>query len=198
MSRTNTILGFWFENIDDLMIIDKKKNPFRKWFLFSRTFDAEIKKLFAADLSNANQGLYDSWTQFPSGSLALILLFDQFSRSIYRHQPQMYQFDDQAVCLSRELIDSRRDLNLKCIERLFAYMPLMHAEDHNIQELSVISFGKLCDDVAKSSKENLPYYESNLKHAQRFKEIISRFGRFPHRNVILNRKSNKDELEFLK
>ncbi|MCR4337882.1 MAG: DUF924 domain-containing protein [Candidatus Omnitrophica bacterium] len=187
MDRIEEILEFWFEGVDDSTIIDKKVLPFRKWFSSSPQFDQDIQRQFGADLLKAAQGVYQDWEKTPHGRLALILLFDQFSRNIYRNTPQMYAFDSFALQLTLKTIQEKRDQELMLIERAFLYMPLMHSEDRRMQELSVQCFEQLVADARQQNPANVSYYEYHLTYAKKYLSIISQFGRFPHRNPILGR-----------
>jgi uncharacterized protein (DUF924 family) len=93
MERIDTILQFWFEEITDATRIDKNKSPFRNWFAKNDIFDSEIKRNFENDLLAAAKGEYSSWLKDPRGVLALIILFDQFSRNIYRGTARSFEFD---------------------------------------------------------------------------------------------------------
>ena len=116
---------------------------------------------------------------------------------MHRQTSKMFAYDALALNLTFRTIREKIDAQLQLVERLFLYMPLQHAEDIQIQEMSLKHFG----DLATQSKEKCPshttYYEYAFQYAKRHRDIIQQFGRFPHRNVILNRSSTKEEIEFL-
>ncbi len=197
MESIQSILDFWFEGIDDSTPIDKSKRPFNKWFKTSKALDQEIRERFESDLDNALSGAYDAWEGSTAGALALILLCDQFTRNMYRDTPRMYTGDTLARELTRRLTIGQKERTLILIERVFVYMPLMHAEDLESQELSVQYFQGLVEGSQQKNPSNTHYYSYSLDYARRHRVIIERFGRFPHRNKILGRVSTPEEIEFL-
>lgn len=198
MVKMNEILIYWFNGLNDETAIDKKAPPANKWFTKDKQMDEEIRERFEADLIKASQGTYKDWEETPGGRLSLVILWDQFARNIYRNTPQMFATDAQAVTLSLKSIRDHSDHQLSLIQRLFLYMPLMHAEDLKIQKKSLQQFQNLVDEVKDKNPLNRTYYEETLNYAKRHFSIIVRFGRFPHRNAILGRESTLVELEFLK
>ena len=123
-----------------------------------------------------------TWRQTPEGRLAEIIVLDQLSRNMFRDTPQSFAFDGQALFLAQECIRSGDDKKLASQQRHFAYMPYMHSESLVIQKQSLELFGSL----------------GPIKYAQAHYDIIERFGRFPHRNKILDRTSSDEEVAFLK
>lgn len=194
----DTILDFWFEGVDDTVAIDKQKSPFNKWFVRNAEFDEKLKRKFASHIQAADDGAYPSWEATAEGRLALILLFDQFARNIYRNTPQMFTYDEKAVELAKLTVMEGKDSTLPLIYRTFLFMPLMHAEEMDDQELGVRIFHDLVDLSRTVCPENTSYYEYTLDYAVRHRDIIKRFGRFPHRNAILGRDSTSTEEAFLK
>lgn len=198
MSLPADILDFWFEGINDATPIDKRQRPFRKWFTKDAALDQEIRDRFEGDLNNARAGKYREWEQSPRSALALILLYDQFTRNMYRDTFKMYLADALAQELTLQLTSGQKERTLNLIERVFVYMPLMHAEDIQAQRLSVGYFAELVEESKKKNPGNTHYYSYSLDYANRHYAIIERFGRFPHRNAILGRTSTPEEIEFLK
>ena len=197
MEIIQSILNFWFEGVDDATFINKNKPPFRKWFAKDISFDGEIKDRFEGDVAEAAQGRYRAWEKTPEGKLALIILFDQFSRNIYRDTEEMYAFDALAQKLALSMIANNEHAALPLIQQVFVYMPLMHAEDRELQKLSVRCFERLVETSRQGKPDNSAYFEYHLKYARRHFDIVERFGRFPHRNRTLERASTDEELEFL-
>ena len=167
------ILDFWFGAAAD------------KWWLHDPDFDAEIRRRFEPTLQAAARGELESWRGQPESCLAYVLLLDQFSRNIYRDTPQAFAQDSRALAASLEGQRRGFDESLPPKQRIFFYMPMMHAEDREIQARCLDAFRRWGG-------------EDNLDYARRHAEIIERFGRFPHRNKILGRESTPEEIEFLK
>lgn len=198
MCRYNIILNYWFNNLNDELLIDEKSEVVKKWFIKTEKTDSEIKNTFEVDLINAKSGKYKEWESDIKGRLALIILYDQFSRNIYRNTSRMFDSDTLAIELSNRCIQDKMDDRLSLIEKCFLYMPFMHSEDINIQERSTFLFSDILDQAKSKSPQNIAYFENTLKFAKQHYEIIKTFNRFPHRNLILKRPSTQKELEFLK
>jgi len=187
--RINAILEYWFEGIDDSTAIDVKECPFKKWFLKDEKVDQDIREQFESDLIKAGAGEYKKWEETLQGRLALIILFDQFTRNMYRDTENMYAYDAIALELTQRTITDGTDKDLMLIERAFFYLPLMHSEDVGLQQQSVKCFTKLVEEVKANSGDNADYYEYSLKYAKEHHDTIAEHGRFPHRDAILNRTS---------
>lgn len=167
------VLEFWFSG------------PVRKkWFEADREFDSELKERFGVLLDKAVAGELDGWTHTPEGAVALVILLDQVSRNIHRGTPRAFEGDANALEVSKGMIERGADSELHKDWRYILYMPFMHAEDIEAQEQGVRLFEKL------GMKEPLDYMK-------RHRDIVARFGRFPHRNGILGRETTAEESEFL-
>ncbi len=197
MDKIQAILDFWFAGADDAAVINKNKPPFCKWFAKDVAFDRQMKDLFEDDLVAAAQGRRQAWEKAPEGKLALILLFDQFARNIYRDTERMYAFDPLAQKIALAMIANKEHAALPLVWQVFVYMPLMHAEDQELQKLSVRCFEQLAESSRQGTPDNSAYFAYHLKYARRHLDIVERFGRFPHRNRTLQRASTNEELEFL-
>ncbi|MBX3223295.1 MAG: DUF924 domain-containing protein [Labilithrix sp.] len=166
-----------------------------KWYKKDDAFDREIADRFGDTLELAARGGLDGWKTTPRGRLALVIVLDQFSRNVYRGGPRSFAQDARACDLTLAAIAGGDEASLTIVERWFLYMPLMHAEDADLQRQCVSAFERLerdaPEDLAKSVANSLDY-------AKRHAVIVERFGRFPHRNAILGRSSTPEELEFLK
>jgi uncharacterized protein (DUF924 family) len=154
------------------------------WFAKDPAFDARFRERFTTLHEQAARGELDAWTSTPEGTLALIILVDQFPRNAFRGTPKMYATDAQARALARAAIGVGHDLAIDLPLRLFVYLPLGHSEDLRDQEESV-----------RLAAENLR--PEDLVHAEGHRDIIKRFGRFPHRNPILGRAMRPEEQDFL-
>jgi len=191
--KIDEIHHFWFGGCLDS--VEKIKERFALWFSVCEDFDREVTARFDLDVERAAAGEYDSWAGTPRGALALILLLDQFPRNIYRGTPRAFAHDEKALAYCLALSDSGGDLALSFIERVFALMPLQHAEDAEIQRLSVERFARLREDAGAPFQE---IADGNHEYALLHKKIIHQFGRFPHRNKILQRESTAEEEEYLR
>ena len=181
------VLDFWFGAPGSL---DAGK-PRREWFVKKDEFDAVIRDRFGAAIEQALAGGLREWdAQGPQGTLARILVLDQFTRNAHRDTPQAFAGDALALAAARSLVDSGADKQLPPLQRAFVYMPFEHAEDAYMQERAVELFGVLAADH--------PGFDEMLDYAHRHRGVIARFGRFPHRNEILGRASTPDEVEFLR
>lgn len=180
------ILDFWF-----LPPSDPGHGSTRAlWFRKDDAFDAAISERFGALIAQAVAGGLREWDeQGPTGTLARILVLDQFTRNVHRGTPASFAGDALALAAARQLVDTGADQALSPVQRWFAYMPFEHAEDARMQEQSVALFTALaCEHEG---------YEGALDYAHRHRGVIARFGRFPHRNPILGRASTPDEADYL-
>ena len=192
METPQTILEYWFgSNPDDAAVAAERSNL---WWSKSEAVDAEIRERFESLVLKATAGELDHWASMPKSLLVLILLTDQYPRNIYRDSARAFAFDPKAFAWCVDGINAGLDLMLRPIERVFFYLPLEHSESLEHQYQSVSLFRNLCDIVNADQK---PAFENFLDFAVRHRNIIGRFGRFPHRNKILGRQSTPEELTFL-
>ncbi|MFT6267125.1 MAG: hypothetical protein ACJAWS_003292 [Oleiphilaceae bacterium] len=169
----DSVIKFWFEELE----------PRQHW-VKDAAMDQLISQRFSTLHEAATKGELWSWRNTPEGRLAEILILDQFSRNMYRDQVKSFAYDQIALVLAQEAIAQKSDEALPIEKRCFLYLPYMHSESLLIHEQAVALF-------------NQPGMESNYRFELKHKEIIERFGRYPHRNSILNRQSTSEELEFL-
>ena len=176
--RAQVILDFWF-----------KETPSEMRFKKDDEFDQKIRKNFLNDYELACQNEYDDWQDEAKSSLALIILLDQFSRNLFRNDPKSYSQDTKARLLVTEGVDRQYLDELDTSEKLFYLLPLIHSEDlqdHNyLHQLGAVFL-----------KDN-PNYDYIKKSWDEHTIVIKKFGRYPHRNKILNRKSTSEEIDFL-
>lgn len=190
--RIEAILGHWFGELEEEWAVPKDRTSI--WFGRSDEIDEDLRSRFAADVERAKAGALDHWRATPRGALALVILFDQLPRNLYRGTAGMYETDQQALSLALELIESGADRGLRPIERVFVYLPLEHSEELPIQRRCVGLFRSLAEAAPAQAREP---FEQFLDYAIRHEVIIARFGRFPHRNAILGRASTPEEEAFL-
>ena len=193
METPETILQFWFgAHTDDAQIAAAQA---KLWWAKDLAVDHEMRRRFANDVRRAaDDGLAD-WQTTPRGRLALILLADQFPRNIYRGTAEAFASDAKALAWALDGIVLGCHRELRPIERTFFYLPLEHSESLEHQERCVELFRTLAHGVDASQRE--PFMEY-LSFAERHRDVIKRFGRFPHRNDILGRESTPEEQSFLK
>jgi uncharacterized protein (DUF924 family) len=191
--RIDEILTYWFGDLPNAEHYPEEKSKI--WFRGGEEVDQEIRSRFGELVEAAGNHQLDKWKETPRGRLALILLVDQFTRNIYRSTPKAFAFDSIARELTIEGLDEGADQKLFPIERTFFYLPLEHAENLEIQELSLVKFHELANSVPLALSET---FKSFAHYAKLHQNIIEKFGRFPHRNVILERESTPEEIEFLK
>lgn len=190
--RIEQILAFWFkEKALSAPQIDGRMDV---WFGEDAVFDHEIKKEFAGDVERASKGELKHWAENPRGRLALILLLDQFRRNIYRNTAQAFAMDKLALKLCVEGAMEKKDRELAPIERVFFYMPLQHAESRKVQAKSVDIYNRLAKAVSPTYRET---FETIVQFAELHRDIIERFGRFPHRNELLGRANTSEEEQYL-
>jgi uncharacterized protein (DUF924 family) len=178
MTTQDDILAFWFAG-------DPSAHR-TVWFETDAAFDAACTNLAAAR-NAATIGTFDDWAATPRGGLALLILLDQLSRNLYRGTAEAFAADAKARAIARAMIARGFDQVLTPVQRMFVYLPFEHSEDLADQDLSVRLFAAL--DTASG--------EQTLGYAIQHRDVIRRFGRFPHRNAALGRVSRADEEAYL-
>ena len=186
------VLDFWFGSFDAAGLADAAHQA--RWWKKDPAFDAELRQRFGAEVLAAAAGKRDLWLVTPRGRLAVVILLDQCSRNIFRDTPAMFAQDARALAIACDGLERGDDRDLQTDERAFLYLPLMHSESLADQERCVILFAALRDRLSGPARERLA---GNARFAVAHRDIIARFGRFPHRNSILGRPSTPEELQFL-
>ena len=171
--QAQDILHFWFDELTP-----------KQHFVKDAALDASIRSRFHHTLEAAARCELWAWRNTPQGRLAEIIVLDQFSRNIFRDAPRAFGQDALALVLAQELVGNGQDRNLPTAQRRFVYMPYMHSESGEVHHQAVALFDQ-------------PGLEDNLDFELRHQAIITRFGRYPHRNAILGRASSEAELAFL-
>lgn len=190
--RIEAILTFWFKEQNlSAPQIDGRMDV---WFGEDPVFDEEIVREFSAQVEDASAGRLDHWAGDSRGRLALIILLDQFRRNIYRNKPEAFALDKAALKLCVEGAMEKKDKGLSPIERVFFYMPLQHAESRKVQEKSVQIYDKLAEAASPTLRET---FNTVAQFAELHADIVRQFGRFPHRNAILDRENTPEEAEYL-
>ncbi|HEY2618502.1 MAG TPA: DUF924 family protein [Acetobacteraceae bacterium] len=172
------VLDFWFSG--------EPARHRKVWFEKNQDFDATCAR-FADALRAARAGGFDHWTETPRGTLALIVLLDQFSRNLHRDSPEAFAADPKAREIARSAVARGFDRMLGPVERMFVYLPFEHSEDLADQDEGIRLFAALRDALG----------DETIRHTEQHRDVIRRFGRFPHRNAALGRVSTPDELAYL-
>lgn len=186
------LLDFWFGKLDDMGLPDSDHRS--RWFRSDRKFDQEIRRRFLSLVLFASEQGLDHWRKHAGGALAEIVLLDQFSRNIFRGGALAFDNDPLARKLCRRAMQKGQDQALPPIQRAFLYMPMQHSERPDDQALSVECYQQL---VKSADGVLAEFLESFLESALAHQEIVSQFGRFPHRNRALGRSSTEQELIYL-
>ncbi|MDG2529656.1 DUF924 family protein [Caulobacter endophyticus] len=175
-ARPQDILGFWTQ-----------AGP-KQWFDKNRAFDEAIRLKYEPTHHAAARGDYDSWVETPEGSLALVIVLDQFPRNLYRRSGHAFATDGKARAVARAAIAQGHDTAVAPELRYFFYLPFEHSESLADQELCI----ELCAGMQADTGD-----EDAIKWAIIHRDIIARFGRFPHRNIALGRETTPAEQAFL-
>ena len=187
MERVKEILRFWFGDPEDPK--GEYGQQRKVWFKKDPAFDDAIRRQFLGDVERALSGELDGWRQQPRSCLALVLLLDQFPRNLFRGEAKSFAGDRAALATAYFALDRGYDQQVLPVERMFFYLPLEHSENLADQERSV--------ELTRSLHAADPNFESTLDYALRHRDVIQRFGRFPHRNESLGRKTTLKEAAFL-
>jgi uncharacterized protein (DUF924 family) len=171
--NVNIILDFWFNKLTPA-----------QWWKKDQQIDQTILEQFSLVHHQAISGELSDWRKTAHGCLAEIIILDQFSRNMFRDTPQSFAYDGMALILSQEAIRQSFDQQLSMSERSFMYMPFMHSESLRIHEQALLLFSE-------------PGLEHTLEFEKQHVDIVRRFGRYPHRNKVLNRTSTQPEEQFL-
>jgi uncharacterized protein (DUF924 family) len=198
MDHARTVLDFWFGRgpITEARIAERMAF----WFggdeprTMLAVRDREIELRFRGLVDRARDGTLDHWADSPRQRLALIIALDQFPRNLYRGRKEAYDSDARALQLTIQGMQDAADATLDHIERIFFYMPLQHAEDLEMQDESVAAYRRL---LAEGPSELQPTLTNVLKYAEKHRDIIVRYGRFPHRNGVLGRAPSDEETRYM-
>lgn len=177
MSTAEQINDFWINDVGP-----------KGWYQSTDQIDQDIRDRFMDDVIAAKQGDYNDWGCWPTASLALLILLDQFPRNLFRNDARSFSTDKKALCLAKKTIEKGFDWRTPEPERQFYYLPLMHSESLTDQDRCV----RLLNSRMSGSGDG------NIRHARVHREIIRKFGRFPYRNEALQRTTTPLEADFLK
>jgi uncharacterized protein (DUF924 family) len=186
------ILSFWFGAVGEDGL--SSEDSAARWWKKDPAFDELLRERFAHDHAAILRGERDEWLSSARGRLAFVIVLDQFSRNMFRDTAGMFAHDELALRAALEGIELRMDQAVRGDMRAFYYLPLMHSEDLDVQDRCVELFRALVNAVGD---EQGARFENNLKYAIAHRDIVAKWGRFPHRNAVLGRESSAEELDFL-
>ena len=198
MDEARQVRDFWFGKLP--MTVEALNQRVKIWFPgdvaaeVQRERDEALRTRFGKLVERAGKGQLASWADSPRRCLSLIVLLDQFPRNIYRGTAKAFAYDDQALELTLSGMQSAADGALDVVERLFFYMPLQHCEARDVQDESVAAYRRLLTEVPQ---EFHAVFELSVQSAEQHRSIITKFGRFPHRNEVLGRRSTAEEEAWL-
>jgi len=189
LNLINRVSKFWFP---DLSFTPANIERLQKlWFFESRKYDEIIRTQFGQDTEDALSGKHDDLGKSPEGSLSLIVVLDQFTRQAYRGTAKAFSGDEKALKLAKSALSAGFDQQVHPLKRMFMYLPFEHSESIQDQETSIACAKKLVQDLPEP-------LQAVLKFAEKHRDIIKAYGRYPHRNDILGRVSTPEELVYLK
>ncbi|MEQ6247764.1 DUF924 family protein [Sulfitobacter sp. HNIBRBA3233] len=168
------VLAFWLDKVGP-----------KGWYATDDALDAEITERFGETWQAARDGSLGLWLTYPSGTLAYLILTDQFSRNMFRGDARSFEMDPLALAVAKRAIYQGWDMKIDVPARQFFYLPLMHSESLSDQ-----------DRCVRLMCERLPDSDSNLLHARAHREVIRQFGRFPYRNDALSRSTTRGERDY--
>lgn len=193
IATPEAVLDFWFGAPGSAAEVAARQRAL--WFAKSVANDQIVAERFAETLVAAGQGELAGWAATPGGRLALIVVLDQFPHHIHRDHGQSFAYDARSLALALEMIQRGEDAQVTPIERVFVYLPLEHAESMAMQDQSVALYENLVHEAAAAERD---LFDGFLDYARKHRDVVARFGRFPHRNELLGRPGTAEEIEFLK
>ena len=186
-----TVLDYWFGPIVNGTTAEKRN---QLWFGGEKSTDDYIRSHFETQVLQAARGELDHWQKTARPCLALIILLDQFPLNMYRKSSHAFETEAQAVEICLNGLEQHHHQSLAFVEKVFFYLPLEHSEDLEHQNRCVELFTELHVNAAPHLTEHA---RSSLDYAIKHRDIVEKFGRFPHRNEFLGRTSTAEEVEFL-
>lgn len=192
VSRIDAIVDYWIGDAATDPAVASGKT--RLWYRSSKALDDEIAETFGDDLHLAEDGKLEAWSETPEGSLALVILLDQFSRNVYRGTAKAFANDNQALGVTMNALEQGHDVLLPIVGTVFLLHPCHHAESLPAHEHCISGYELL---RATAEPEWHELLDGFLYHAREHRDVIQRFGRFPHRNQVLGRESTQEEIDYL-
>ena len=194
MATIDDVLAFWFGTAPAANAAEFGERM-KRWYRGGPAEDAVIRERFAGTIERALAGELDAWADTPRGDVALILVLDQMTRSMFRDTPRAFAGDARAQRIALAMLDAGTGWALSWEERHFIYMPLVHAEDVTLLDRFNALFPRTLPLVPDFAR---PLLGDGIEQGRKYRDVVARFGRFPHRNEVLGRASTPEEAEFLK
>jgi uncharacterized protein (DUF924 family) len=195
--RPDDVLDWWFGDWSDHEPLDDDDPNLHRWWDRSEAVDLEARSRFGALHAEVAQGLHDDWEATARGALAKVLVLDQLSRMLFRGSAKAFRWDETARNVTQRALEQARDRELRPIERVFLYLPLMHAEDRAPHRRALALYSDLAEEAEEAGLARADVYRRVVAWEVRHKKVIDRFGRYPHRNLPLERTSTPEELAFI-
>jgi uncharacterized protein (DUF924 family) len=191
------VLNWWFGDWSDQAPLGDPDPNLHRWWVRDDAIDAEARALFSTLHIEVARGDHDDWEQTARGTLAVVVVLDQLSRMLYRGSARAFRWDAQARDVTQRALEQARDRELRLIERVFLYLPLMHAEDRAPHRRALALYSDLAEEAEEAGLVRADVYRRVVSWEVRHKRVIDRFGRYPHRNLPLERTSTPEELAFI-
>jgi uncharacterized protein (DUF924 family) len=189
----SAVLDVWFEGTSGTDV----GSAMNRWFQKDEAFDATLRARFGDSLELASRGELGAWCISPRGSLAFVILCDQFARNVYRGTARSFAFDPLALFVSSSTRARGEDESLTVPERVFLAMPLMHSESIAVHDEARVAFTAIVEHAERNVPSLVSYAKYTLEFEEKHRAILERFGRYPHRNALLGRTSTSEEVAFL-
>ena len=196
MTKQEDIINFWFQGTEEDKGLSPEHDYARRWFAQDEAVAAVLRQRFKDDIDKAAQGGYDRWKDSVLGRLALVILLDEFPRRIYQGKIEAFSYDLKALEYGLKAIKLKMDEELPLYQRMFFYFPLMHSENRELQEMSLMYLRRMSKEAADEEDKSAAFYQKVLDYAQKHYDIIKKFGRFPHRNGVFGRRPTSEERAF--
>lgn len=190
--RIDEILQYWFGQLDEHGMATPAQQQL--WFKSSAATDAHIQKHYLNAIEAALRDELEDWRGTIRGNMALLLLLDQFTRNVFRDSQRAFSGDPQALTIAQALVSSGQHYDMPLIYRVFTYVPYEHSESLLVQNAGVVLFDDLLEQSPLAAQDAIAGFR---RYAVAHQQVIEQFGRFPHRNAILQRASSAAELEHL-
>lgn len=192
------VLRWWFGDWEDSQPLAEDDANLRRWWREDPAVDAEVAERFSQLHAEVADGAHDAWEEFARGSLAKVIVLDQLSRRLFRSSARAFRWDVAARATTQRALARAQDRELRPIERVFLYLPLMHAEDRATHRRALALYSDLAEETEEAGLVRADYYRQVVGLEIRHKAVIDRFGCYPHRNFALERTSTPEELDFLR
>lgn len=192
LPTVDDVLSFWFGELDDEGFAAADVSA--RWWRKDADFDREVREGYCGLIDALTAGEGEAWRETARGCLAYVIVLDQLTRNAFRGTGRMYAADQRAHAATVGAIETGLDRQLPAAMRVFLYMPLMHCEEVASQHRCVEVFEALTAELSGAARERVA---GNVGYAEQHRDIVARFGRFPHRNSLLGRESTAEEVAFL-